>query len=110
MHCSAGRDRTGVLVALALSVAGVPPASIAADYARTDGCSGDTMLRMLSHLDDRHGGARTYLPAGGATGAQLERARNRLLSQRFFTPISNGTVMPVKRQIRTPRVGTIRGV
>ncbi|WP_276209736.1 tyrosine-protein phosphatase [Amycolatopsis vastitatis] len=80
VHCSAGRDRTGVLVALALSVASVPPASIAADYARTDGCSGDTILRMLNHLDNRHGGARAYLLTGGATGAQLERVRNRLLS------------------------------
>lgn len=33
VHCSAGRDRTGVLVALALSVAGVPASAIAEDYA-----------------------------------------------------------------------------
>jgi protein tyrosine/serine phosphatase len=80
VHCSAGRDRTGVLVALALSVAGVPPASIAEDYARTDGCSGDTILRTLTHLDDRHGGVRAYLLVGGASCIQLERVRNRLLS------------------------------
>ena len=80
VHCSAGRDRAGVLVALALSVADVPPASIAADYARTDGCSGDTILRTLNHLDTRHGGARAYLLTGGVTPAQLEQVRNRLLS------------------------------
>ncbi|EMD24683.1 tyrosine-protein phosphatase [Amycolatopsis azurea] len=79
VHCSAGRDRTGVLVALALSVAGVPPASIAADYALTAGCDGDTILRTLAHLDDRHGGVRAYLLKGGATPAQLTRVRDRLL-------------------------------
>jgi protein-tyrosine phosphatase len=80
VHCSAGRDRTGVLVALALSVAGVPPASIAADYALTDGCSGDTILRTLAHLDNRHGGVRAYLLKGGANPAQLRQVRDRLLS------------------------------
>jgi protein tyrosine/serine phosphatase len=80
VHCSAGRDRTGVLVALALSVAGVPPTSIAADYALTDGCSGDTILRTLTHLDNRHGGVRAYLLTGGASHTQLRQVRNRLLA------------------------------
>lgn len=82
VHCSAGRDRTGVLVALALSVAGVPPTSIAADYALTDGCSGDTILRTLTHLDNQHGGVHAYLLAGGASHAQLRQVRNRLLEAR----------------------------
>lgn len=80
VHCSAGRDRTGVLVALALSVAGVPRAAIAADYALTDGCDAATILRTLTHLDDRHGGVRAYLLKGGAHDAQLKRVRDRLLS------------------------------
>ncbi|MFI7122357.1 tyrosine-protein phosphatase [Amycolatopsis sp. NPDC049868] len=80
VHCSAGRDRTGVLVALALSVAGVPPASIAADYALTEGCSGDTILRTLAHLENRHGGVFTYLTKGGASRTQLSQVRDRLLS------------------------------
>lgn len=79
VHCSAGRDRTGVLVALALSVASVPPTAIAADYALTDGCSGDTILRTLTHLDSRHGGVSAYLLKGGASHTQLRRVRNRLL-------------------------------
>ena len=33
LHCSAGKDRTGLLVALALEMAGVPRETIAADYA-----------------------------------------------------------------------------
>jgi len=80
VHCSAGRDRTGVLVALALSVAGVPPTSIAADYALTDGCSGSTILRTLTHLDNRHGGVRAYLVTGGASHTQLRQVRTRLLA------------------------------
>ncbi|AIG78856.1 Tyrosine-protein phosphatase [Amycolatopsis japonica] len=80
VHCSAGRDRTGVLVALALSVAGVPASAIAEDYARTEGCSGDTILRTLAHLETRHGGAYDYLTKGGATRTQLSQVRDRLLS------------------------------
>jgi protein tyrosine/serine phosphatase len=80
VHCSAGRDRTGVLVALALSVAGVPAASIATDYALTEGCSGDTILRTMAHLDSRHGGVRAYLLAGGASQNQLDQLRARLLA------------------------------
>lgn len=36
-HCSAGKDRTGVVAALLLSVLGVGEESIAADYERSDG-------------------------------------------------------------------------
>jgi protein-tyrosine phosphatase len=36
VHCAAGKDRTGVVVALALLVAGVPREEVVADYAMTD--------------------------------------------------------------------------
>jgi protein-tyrosine phosphatase len=36
VHCAAGKDRTGVVVALALSAAGVRPEAVIADYAATD--------------------------------------------------------------------------
>ncbi|UMP00992.1 tyrosine-protein phosphatase [Amycolatopsis sp. EV170708-02-1] len=68
VHCSAGRDRTGVLTLRA------------ADYALTEGCGGDTILRTLAHLDARHGGAFTYLTKGGASTAQLRQVRDRLIS------------------------------
>ena len=35
VHCAAGKDRTGIVVALVLSAAGVPDAAVAADYALT---------------------------------------------------------------------------
>ncbi|MET0147270.1 MAG: tyrosine-protein phosphatase [Ilumatobacteraceae bacterium] len=37
VHCAAGKDRTGVMIALLLDVAGVDRADIIADYAATDG-------------------------------------------------------------------------
>ncbi len=36
VHCSAGKDRTGVAVALLLLAAGVPRAEVVADYSRTE--------------------------------------------------------------------------
>jgi hypothetical protein len=38
VHCQSGRDRTGLIVASLLAFAGVPAASIAADYARSREC------------------------------------------------------------------------
>lgn len=36
VHCTAGKDRTGLVVALALLVAGVEPEAVVADYARSE--------------------------------------------------------------------------
>lgn len=41
-HCAAGKDRTGLLAALLLSILGVPDNYIAADYAKTE----EGMVRM----------------------------------------------------------------
>ncbi|MDT0262896.1 tyrosine-protein phosphatase [Jatrophihabitans lederbergiae] len=46
VHCAAGKDRTGVVVALALTIVGVPPESVAADYALTQ----SQMALILAHL------------------------------------------------------------
>lgn len=78
VHCHAGRDRTGVLVALALAAAGVPDAEIAADYALTDGCSPNTMLGMLAMICGRYGGVTAYLVANGVGTAQIQAVRSRL--------------------------------
>ncbi len=37
VYCHAGKDRTGLVTALALAVSGVPAADVAADYAASDG-------------------------------------------------------------------------
>jgi protein-tyrosine phosphatase len=93
VHCAAGKDRTGVVVALALAVAGVPHEEIVADYAMTadvidalvaklaasptyaedmerrDVAShtprAETMDRVLALLDERHGGPIGWLDAHG---------------------------------------------
>ncbi len=93
VHCAAGKDRTGVVVALALAVAGVGHDEIVADYAMTadvidalvaklaasptyaedmdrrDVAShtprADTMDRVLTLLDERFGGPTGWLEAHG---------------------------------------------
>ena len=46
MHCAAGKDRTGVVCALALATVGVPRASIVADYVAT----GERLGALLARL------------------------------------------------------------
>ncbi|MDO9379169.1 MAG: tyrosine-protein phosphatase [Nocardioidaceae bacterium] len=46
VHCAAGKDRTGVLVALALRCVGVSREDVVADYLRT----GDAMAAVLARL------------------------------------------------------------
>jgi protein-tyrosine phosphatase len=46
VHCAAGKDRTGVVVALALSAVGVRPDAVAADYAAT----GERLEPLLARL------------------------------------------------------------
>lgn len=51
IHCTAGKDRTGVVVALLLSVAGVARADIVDDYARTGAnLAGPWRERMLRRV------------------------------------------------------------
>ncbi|MEH0972379.1 tyrosine-protein phosphatase [Micromonospora sp. CPCC 205546] len=78
VHCHGGRDRTGVLVALLLTVAGVAADVVAADYARTEGCSPEAMLHTLAHLDDRYGGATPYLARADIEPGTVAAARARL--------------------------------
>lgn len=100
VHCAAGKDRTGVTIALVLSVAGVRDEDIAADYAaepenipavmarlRTLASYGpaidrlppetaitppEYMLRFLAAVRDRYRGPRAWLMAQGVTAAELE--------------------------------------
>jgi protein-tyrosine phosphatase len=45
-HCTAGKDRTGVLSAIVLSLLGVDEPTVVADYA----LSGEAMLRLRAKL------------------------------------------------------------
>ena len=52
VHCAAGKDRTGMLVAVALSALGAPRDAIVADYAETESRLADYFARELAHLGD----------------------------------------------------------
>jgi protein-tyrosine phosphatase len=91
--CAAGKDRTGVAIAIILSALGVPRELIVADYALSAGFfAGDVedphlvdwrsgpvetesppeyMEEVLRHLDERHGGALALLRAGGMSDEEL---------------------------------------
>ncbi|GEM48099.1 tyrosine-protein phosphatase [Deinococcus cellulosilyticus] len=106
VHCHAGKDRTGIVIALALSLVGVPDEVIAADYALTDENMAEiyqemlerepdprkqafmkafmvsppeAMLGLLDHLRTEYGGTAEYLQACGLTDEDLDRIRGRLV-------------------------------
>jgi protein tyrosine/serine phosphatase len=106
VHCHGGKDRTGLVVALLLSVAGVPRDEVVADYALSERnlaerqavweaeaeseeerarraqigrCPPEAMRAVLDELDRRYGSVREYLLAAGATDDELDRAVSRLL-------------------------------
>lgn len=60
VHCSAGKDRTGIVIAMVLAVLGVPDDVIAADYALSGG-----------YLDPSRTAAIGQLQAGTGLGEQL---------------------------------------
>jgi protein-tyrosine phosphatase len=106
VHCAAGKDRTGVVCALALAVAGVDHDDIVADYAltaeviegvvarlaasptyaedmeRRDVAShtprAETMDRVLTLLDERWGGAAGWLSGHGFGAEEQTALRARL--------------------------------
>lgn len=91
VHCHAGKHRTGIIVALILSIAGVPGDVIATDYAvrikpMAEPSAEDkrypthhgTMVAMLKHLDDTYGGVEPYLRKGRLTEEHVAALRARL--------------------------------
>ncbi len=107
VHCTAGKDRTGVTTALILSVLGVDRATIEADYALTNdevrrhfafveaeqripndrralveramGVPPDAIGVFLDGLDREYGGPLDYLHGIGVTDAMFESIRELLL-------------------------------
>jgi protein tyrosine/serine phosphatase len=106
VHCAAGKDRTGVIVALTLTLAGVEPEAVVADYAASDerieaiierlsrskmyagGVNGtsvrahapraETMRAFLEQIGPRYGGLESWLAANGFTAAESGRLRAKL--------------------------------
>jgi protein-tyrosine phosphatase len=110
-HCSAGKDRTGVVAALVLAALGVDDDQIAGDYhlsapamdrlvawitahrpevaehmARQPRalleCPQDAILVFLHRLRRRHGGVESYLADIGVDRATLDDLRATLLEDR----------------------------
>lgn len=101
VHCTVGKDRTGVTVALALSAVGADREAVIADYALTESqlpaqrsqriadylrtqhpeavhavalatqSPAPVMRRLLEQVDERWGSASGYLRAQGMTDAEL---------------------------------------
>ncbi len=109
VHCTIGKDRTGVTIGIALAAAGVDPDAVVADYARTEALlparrnaqvlaairalhpenvhaedlatrSPERAMRaLLAHLDATYGSAAAYLRAHGMTDAEIHRLREVLV-------------------------------
>lgn len=112
VHCTVGKDRTGVTVALTLAAVGVESEAIVADYARTEGLLPQwrntrlvAMLRSMHpeavHLEDlatrspapvmrellagltaRYGSPSDYLRAHGMRDDELDELRRILVEPR----------------------------
>lgn len=110
VHCAAGKDRTGVVVALSLTVAGVHREAVVADYAasgtRIDGIMArllasptyrpdlesrgggsdvhrpraETMEAFLTEVDSRYGGVLTWLDGHGFGADDVARLRTKLVA------------------------------
>ena len=107
IHCAAGKDRTGLVVALLLAAVGVPDETIAEDYALSSVCLGpeyvaasrtwvlergldwarwahlfetppDRMLKTLAYLERQFGGAERYLRDHGLAAERIAELRERL--------------------------------
>jgi protein-tyrosine phosphatase len=105
-HCFAGKDRTGLVAAMMLSIAGVEPEAIGADFAETDlqladryeewlakasperlesmrdelRCPPEWMLSTLAHVDRKWGGVEGYLEAAGLPSSTIARLQSKLTS------------------------------
>ncbi|MGY2130242.1 tyrosine-protein phosphatase [Blastococcus sp. SYSU DS0617] len=90
--CRAGRDRTGMVVALLLDLAGAKREVIAADYALVpelfgpdapaspfeDRRGGDAILRMLDHVSTAYGSTSGYLRRLGLANGTIDALRRRM--------------------------------
>ena len=108
VHCTEGKDRTGLLIALILGALGAPPAEIVKDYQLSDILRPDralsysarfsaagvafenyrvlyeapeqAMQRALQYLEDAYGGTGAYLRLqGGLNAATLAQLQSTLL-------------------------------
>jgi protein-tyrosine phosphatase len=103
-HCFAGKDRTGLVAAMMLSLAGVVPEAIGQDYAETDlrlasrydewlakaapdqvetmrselRCPPEWVLGTLDHVERKWGGVDAYLEAAGLPASTITQLKQKL--------------------------------
>jgi len=104
-HCFAGKDRTGMVAAMSLALAGVGVESIAADFAETDAqmatryaewlaaarpeqlevmrddlrCPPERIVGVLEHIEKRWGGVEGYLETAGMPPADISQLKSKLV-------------------------------
>ena len=107
-HCAAGKDRTGVVAAVLLGLAGVSPEEIAADYHATAGAMAafvdwltvtypeaidsmtsqppeyleaplEAMTMFLERVDQQYGSIEGYVDTLGVDAATIDRLRSHLV-------------------------------
>ena len=104
VHCLAGRDRTGIVVAVVLAAVGVPEEAIVADYVASDSELRDeyerfiaehpevqgeiaeaierrgwTMRQVLATIRSDHGDGAGYLRSAGVTPQDIELLKAKLV-------------------------------
>jgi protein-tyrosine phosphatase len=85
-HCAGGKDRTGVLAALLLRLAGVPVEAIEEDYVRSEArlqlaesAPPDVINHVIAETEAQHGSVVAYLLEAGASERSLLDIRARLV-------------------------------
>lgn len=110
VHCTAGKDRTGIVVAVLLRAVGVRRADIVTDYLRTEanlprlwvalraagvspprnrallGVQAGALEAVLDEVEGAPGGVAGWLAAHGVSRADLQRLSDRLLSTVYSQP------------------------
>ena len=107
VHCSAGKDRTGLVIACLLDLVGVERETIVEDYLQTRyymqnlsqdlrsaaaqigfdlerldrmlECRGDVMDRTLRYIDQQYGGTAEYVRSAGVDQETIARLRSVLV-------------------------------
>lgn len=108
VHCSAGKDRTGIIVALVLAALGVPLEVIATDYAqsgplikamlnnlrqnsrrqgldmvvveRNFSCDPEHITLALNHLKEKYGSVQEYLLSIGVQKKTITKLHSKLVN------------------------------
>ena len=99
-HCRSGKDRTGLVAAILLVIAGVPDEVVAKDFglstrylnepelteddlkkpgAYQKGSAPETMMLTLEFLRDRYGGVEGYLSDQGVSVSEIDSVREKIL-------------------------------